>query len=323
MHPFFRAFACVAAVTLAQGAQAATRYATPSTLTFTIAQAQPGDTVKLAAGTYGDVVLPVRNHNTPVRIDGTNATIRSITFRGTAGWVWTGGRIVSPPPPAVWRNVMIDNAHRIELSGTTLTGGHTGVVVTRGSSNITIRNNIATDLESDGFNVATATRVNLIGNTCQKFRPISPIFDAQGRMLKDGTHPDCIMLWSEKGQKPTSDIVIIGNKAFGKMQGISHFWHPSLGRDKVYRVKVLNNIVDVTYWHGINMNDTPGAEVRGNRVSSETGARMLNFPFGPIKVWLKANEGISCGNSVEDFSTGEGTAPCTVTVSGDTTAAGG
>lgn len=321
MHRFTRAFACVAAVACASGAQAATRYATPATLAFTLSQAQPGDVVKLAAGTYSDVVLPVRNNATAITIDASAATVRSLMIRGTSGWVWKGGRIVSPLPPAVWRNVMIDNARRIEVTGTTLTGGHTGVLVTRGSSDIMLRNNNATGLQSDGFNIATATRVSLIGNTCQNFNPIPPVYDASGKLLKDGTHPDCIMMWSEKDQVPTSDITIIGNRAIGKMQGISHFWHAALGRDKVYRVRAYNNVVDVTYWHGIMLDDTPGSDVRNNRVSSAAGARMLNYPYAPIRTWLKASgDGeTACDNVVEDYPTAEPTVACVVPASTTTT----
>ena len=158
--------------------------------------------------------------------------------------------------------------------------------------------------------------MTLSGNICTSFVPIAPVFDAAGKMLKDGTHPDCIMMWSEKGKAPTSDITISYNRMSGKMQGITTFWHPILGRDKVYRVKAIGNIVDVTYWHGIMLDHTPGSEVRGNRVTSAAAARALNFPYSPIKTWLKANEAVACGNSVEDYPTGEGTSACSAAPSG-------
>lgn len=207
---------------------------------------------------------------------------------------------------------MIDNARRIEITGTTLTGGHTGVLVTRGSEDVTLRNNIATGLQSDGFNIATAKRVSLIGNTCSSFRPIRPVYSASGTLLKDGTHPDCIMLWSEANRPPTSDIVITGNRMSGTMQGIAHFYHPQLGRPPVYNLTVNDNIIDVTYWHGITLQHTVGAQVKRNRVSSAAGARALGYPFGPVRTWLKAEgTGIAaCGNYVEDYPGGTGTKPC-------------
>lgn len=320
-----RALACGLAVVCAFPAQAANRYATPSNLAFTLAQAQPGDVVYLAAGSYGDVTLPVRNHSPSVTVVATPATLRTLTIRGTAGWNWRGGKIVTPLPPAAWRNVMIDNARRIEVSGTTLTGGHTGMLITRGSSDIVARGNIATGLQSDGFNIATANRVTLANNTCSNFYPIPPVFDASGKMLKDGTHPDCIMMWSEKDRPATSDITIVGNTMIGKMQGIAHFWHPTLGRDKVYRVKVLNNKVDVTYWHGIQLENTPGSEMRGNKVSSQLGARMLNYPYAPIRVWAKSDTlgSLACDNIVEDFPTSEPTKACAMPLGESSGTSGG
>lgn len=279
----------------------------PAEVAGALKNARDGDRVVLAPGTYGDIVLPAADHAKPVVIDASAAKVRSLMIRGTAGWTWKGGVIDSPLPPtvqpaprdSVWRNVMIDNARRIELSGTTLTGGHTGVLVTRGSEDIMLRDNLATGLQSDGFNIATARRVSLVGNTCKDFSPIAPIYQ-NGRMVKDGTHPDCIMMWSEPGKPPTSDITITGNTMRGAMQGISHFWHPKLGRDKVYRVKVWDNVVDVSYFHGIFLEDTPGSDVRRNKVSTSRGATALGNPSMKVKAWLKPDKGSpSCGNIVD------------------------
>lgn len=306
-----RALAFLAALALAAAcsAEAATLRAKPETLAATLKSAKPGDRIVLARGSYGDVTLPVADHAEPVEVEASAARLRSLTFRGTSGWRWIGGTVDSPPKPAeppfpantVWRNVMIDNAHRIELAGVTLTGGHTGVLVTRGSSHIVLRDNIATGLESDGFNVATATHVSLIGNVCRDFRPIPPLYDAAGKvLLKDGTHPDCIMLWSEPGKPPTSDITIIGNRAEGAMQGISHFWHPQLGRDKVYRVTARDNIVTVSFWHGIMLEHTPDSVVRNNIVRTLKGATAAGRPHLKVKAWLRTDRDADrCGNVVD------------------------
>jgi hypothetical protein len=295
----------LAALLFALPAHAATLRAAPNTFKGVLAGAKAGDTVVLARGSYGDVMLPARDHAKPVSIDARAAVVRSLTIRGTAGWRWTGGTVDSPPlqPPhgahTVWRNVMIDSAHRIELAGVTLTGGHTGVLVTRGSSDIVLRDNIATGLQSDGFNIATATRVSLLGNTCRDFRPIPPVYDG-ARMVKDGTHPDCIMLWSETGRPPTSDITIIGNRAEGAMQGIAHFWHPRLGRDKVYRVTARDNIVEVSYFHGIMLENTPGSDIRNNVVRTIKGATAAGRPSLRVKAWLRSDkEARRCGNTVD------------------------
>lgn len=310
-----RVSACLLVVSSANCAQARVLPANPTNLVLALTQAQPGDTIRLAPGNYEDVNLPARDNRTAVTIDATGATLRTLTIRNTAGWTWRGGVIKTPLPPTAWRNVMIDNARRIEIAAVKLTGGETGMLITRGSEDIVVRNNIATNLRSDGFNIATARRVTLSGNTCSDFHPTPPIYDAKGKLLKDGTHPDCIMMWSEPGKQPTSDITITNNRMTGTMQGISHFWHPKLGRDKVYRVVATGNIVNVTYWHGIMLDDTPGSIVQNNHVSSFPGSLMPNFPYAPIRTWLKASRGgtVACGNIVSDYPKGEGTERCAST----------
>lgn len=306
----FLAALCLAACSAAP-ALAETLRANPTTLARQLATAKPGDVVVLDQNrVYGDVAVPVRDHAAPVEIVAFNTKVRSLTFRNTAGWRWLGGTIDSPLPPtvqpfpknAVWRNAMIDNAHRIEIANVAFTAGDIGVLVTRGSSDVILRGNLFTGLRSDGVNIATATRVSLIGNTCRDFRPISPIWDAAGKvMLKDGTHSDCVMMWSEPGKAPTGDITIIGNRANGKMQGISHFYHPQLGRDKVYRVRVEDNDLTIFgQWHGIMLENTPGSIVRRNVVRTAPGSVAAGRPDLKPKVWVKTDaDAVRCGNVVD------------------------
>lgn len=308
MRGFFTLLATLAlAAPVASPLRAATLRADPATLKAVLASAQPGDTVVLAKDRlYGDVVVPVKDHAVPVEIEAAGATLRSLTFRRTSGWRWLGGIIDSPPldPPfgarTVWRNVTIEASNRIELAGAVLTGGETGVLVTRGSSDVMLRGNIATGLRSDGFNIATATRVSLIGNTCRDFRPIPAIYDAAGKLVKDGTHPDCIQLWSEKGQPPTSDLTIIGNRIYGAMGGITHFYKPELGRDKVYRVRAWNNDIEISQFWGMALTDTPGSDIRFNRVATIPGAVDPARAWVKIKVYFTSDpDAVRCGNTFE------------------------
>ncbi|WP_375290996.1 hypothetical protein [Qipengyuania sp.] len=267
--------------------------ATCVTLAATLASAQPGDTVTLS-GKCGDISLPRRDNAKPITIDASDARVRSLTIRGTAGWVWLGGTIDAPLPPEVWVNVFIDGSKRIEVAGATLTGGKTGVLVTRGSEDITLRGNVAIGLQSDGFNIATAKRVHLLGNTCTAFKPIPPVYDG-ARLVKDGTHPDCVQIWSFPGQMTTSDINVIGNRIYGKMQGITNF-----GAAPPQNVRVMNNEVEVSYWHGIAMTNSPGSFVWNNVVRTIEGAKAPNYPYYNIKAGIRADT--QCGNVVDGDS---------------------
>ncbi|WP_375290994.1 hypothetical protein [Qipengyuania sp.] len=276
--------------------QAETLHANPITFHSVARDAKAGDTIVLdQRWIYGDLSLPRANHAVPVTIMASGTRARSLTIRQTAGWKWMGGTIASPLPPAVWVNVFIDNSDRIEIVGTTLTGGQTGVLVTRGSQDITLRNNIATGLRSDGFNIATASRVSLVGNMCTEFRPIPPVYRGT-RLIKDGTHPDCIQVWSENGKPATSDIFIVGNRIGAGMQGITNF-----GARPPERVFVWNNDISMAgYWWAIAMNETTGADVRNNKVRTIQGSRAVGRPDLFVQAMVETSDhAVRCGNEVD------------------------
>ncbi|WP_375290995.1 hypothetical protein [Qipengyuania sp.] len=275
--------------------QAKTLRATPESFPAVAKAAKGGDTIILdRSRQFGDVRLPPANHAVPVTIDATGTKLTSLTIRGTSGWKWVGGTIDAPLPPKAWVTVMIDGAKRIEVAGATLTGGQTGVLVTRGSEDIVLRENIATGLRSDGFNIATATRVSLIGNTCKDFKPIPPVFQGK-KMIKDGTHPDCIQIWSEKGKPPTSDIAIIGNRIGGGMQGITNF-----GALPPERVRIWDNDIEMSgFWWAIAMKGTKEADIRNNTVRTLPGSTAFGRPDVPARANVQADNGNRCGNRVD------------------------
>lgn len=282
----------------ATSAHAETLRANPETFAAVADAAKAGDTIILDQNRrMRDVRLPVKDHNPPVTIIASNTKLRSLTIRNTSGWTWLGGTIDAPLPPTVWVNVMIDNAKRIEIAGAILTGGQTGVLVTRGSEDITLRGNIATGLRSDGFNVASSTRVSLVGNTCIDFKPIPPIYEGT-KLIKDGTHPDCIQIWSEAGKPPTSDIAIIGNRIGGGMQGITNF-----GALPPKRVRVWNNEIAMSgFWWAIAMNGVKGADVRHNEVRTLPGSRALGQPDLKTTAIVQGDLATRCGNTVDRIS---------------------
>lgn len=294
---FHRPLLAALALVPASCAAATTLTATPVTFAKVAAKAKDGDRIVLAAGNYGDVRLPPVDHAKPVTIDASRATARSLTIkRPTAGWTWRGGVIDSPLPPGIWFNITMRGAKRIEIAGVTLTGGFTGVQVNE-SQDVVLRNNLATGLQSDGFNIMSSQRVSVIGNTCRDFRPLLPIYDPAGKLIKDGTHDDCVQLWSNKGGVPTRDITIVGNTARGYMQGIGVYGNPG---PPVENITVEGNDLELAMWHGINIADAKGVVVaRNNKVRAVPGARQLNAPFHEVKPWLKTPPGaVTCGNVV-------------------------
>ena len=70
---------------------AADRPVVPSRLAEALAKAKPGDTITLAPGDYGDVVLPRVDNPKAVTVDASQARLRSLTVRQTSGWTWRPG----------------------------------------------------------------------------------------------------------------------------------------------------------------------------------------------------------------------------------------
>lgn len=271
----------------------------PSRLAEALAKAHPGDTITLAPGDYGDVVLPRADHRPAVTVDASQARLRSLRIAKTAGWVWRGGIIDGALPPAQSFDVTIGAAKRIEIAKVTLTGSKVGVTVSHGSEDIVLRDNLATGLLSDGFNVNWARRVSLIGNTCRDFKPLLPVYDAAGKQLSAGTHNDCVQLWSVEGQEPTSDITITGTTARGYMQGIGQYNRGGLIRN----LTVRDNDMEISFWNGIAFSNVEGADIRNNRVRSVAGAKAQRFPHQPIRTWIivKGTGVTLCGNTAPDM----------------------
>lgn len=290
-----RTIALLAAALLATTpASAATRYARPTTLAAVLAAAKAGDRIVLARGSYGDVKLPVRDHAPAVEIEASQARMRSLTAIGTAGWTWRGGTFAGEPSPKQWTTVDIRGSHRIEVASATMTGTQDGARIGLGSSDIVMRGNTVRGMTSDGFQIAGAERVSIIGNSCVDVRPIAPVFDAAGKMVKDGTHPDCVQFWSD-GKFPTRDLLIAGNKVRGDFQGIGKF-----GAGTVERVTVTGNDILVSSWWGISLTNVTGAVVRNNTVRTIPGARSGGPRPQAVKTRLRTQSGAArCGNTLD------------------------
>ena len=276
--------------------------ATPATLPQVIARAKPGDTITLAPGNYPTVIIANRVNDRPVVVDASAATLREVTFRGSAGWTWQGGKIVGPPEQ--FYGSLIDNSKRIRIVGVTYSGVRVGTAVFRNSENVELLKNRYDGVRSDGINIAGARNVRVVGNTCVNFKPIPPTYDAAGKkLLRDGDHPDCVQAWVVPNHLPTENLYIAENYANGDMQGI-------FAGSGTRNVTVIRNDLTVSHWHAISFPDSEGLSIRDNRVRTVPGARMKNAPYGPVTAWIRYNVGEACGNQVRDRPKGPESKPC-------------
>ncbi len=280
--------------------------ATPATLPAQLRAARSGDTITLREGRYGAVSVIRRKFDRRVRVDARNAVFTGITMRSVMGMEWLGGTIVGPRLQTF--GISIADSRDILVSGMRITGPRVGVAMAR-STDIDVIGNSFDGVRSDGVNIAMSQRVRITGNACINFKPIRAIYSSDGRLLVDGDHSDCIQGWSRRGFRPTSDITITDNAAEGEMQGISFFDPGQGGYD---RITIRNNDLNLSYWNGIVIYEGRNSLITGNHVRTIPGARALNWPFQPIRTWIytTGSNNRACGNIVESYPDGEGTARC-------------
>ena len=291
-------------VAVATGCYAKSGPIQPGELAAAIASARPGDRLVLARGEFAPLNITDRTFPTPITIEASAATIDGVTIRGSRGITIIGGTVRTDPAQTFV--IAVDFSKNITLSGIRVTGGRIGITVSR-SQDVKVQKNDFDGVRSDGVNIAMSQRVLIEDNLCHNFNPIQATYDAAGKLVKDGDHPDCVQGWSNPRYPPTADITIVGNKGSGFMQGI-FFGNP--GQGGFDRLIVRNNEFTLSAFNGIVLAEARNSVVRDNIVRTAPGAKMNNYPFKPVTSWIKIMNGRDnqvCGNTVDQpkFSDGK------------------
>lgn len=288
--------ALLLALCLATPAMSETIPVTPSTIKAALAKAKPGDALVLSDGDYGQVETPRKTFAPPLRFEAAKARVRYLRVFNSDGIEWRGGSFSSPREQS-WA-VHIDGSRNVTIAGIHATGAKIGINVMR-STDVDVLGNRLEGLRSDGINIAMSQRVRVIGNQCLNFDPILPIYDAKGKLLKDGDHPDCVQAWSRKAYPLTADILIAGNYGDGLMQGV---WFEDYGDGGYDRVTVRDNDFRLGMFNGVVIKGGRDVTITGNRVRGIPGAVLLAYPHPVVKPWIKADgERITmCGNVESD-----------------------
>ncbi len=299
-----RAFAAfVSFAAFATPLAAASLNADPRTLDQVFARAKGGDTIMLAPGDYASVRLVGRRFAPALTLDASKARFTGLELRGVDGLSIRGGQYLLPAAikhprtgqPVFGSAIRMDNVRSIAIDAArfqgpggdkadspfgegygvfvlrgadviieagAFSGFKTGVVLSRIEGFRLARNRFAL-MRSDGIQVAESRKGLIEGNTCGETR------------IRDQEHPDCIQLWSRPTSPPTADVVIRGNRANGKMQGIFMGNHIRNGVDDggFDRILIENNELTVGFPHGIALGSSRDSTVRNNKVETLAGAR--------------------------------------------------
>lgn len=274
--------------------------------------ARPGQTITLPAGDHGALVLSNLRFDQPIRINASAARFSSIVIRSSRGITIDGGTVIGPGGRSY--GVHVDRSTGISINGMAITGAHRGMVIAR-SVNVQAVGNQFVGLLSEGVNIAQSQRILIERNVCRNFNPIQPTYNADGSLLRDGDHPDCIQGWSRPDAPPTSDVRIIGNRAEGYMQGVFFGNHVRDGVDDggFDRITIRDNIVRVSMPNGISLSAARNSEVINNQVLTIPGSMSVRDPNRSIRANLNIRNGVNvraCGNRVDAVPTAIGQQPC-------------
>lgn len=277
-----------------------------------IRDAGPGDNIIVPSTFTGPLVITNKNTAAPITVRIESSTLENIVVRGSSNIILEGGKVIGGP--TVTRGVSIENSKSIVIREMTVTGAVRGIIVER-SQSVGVFNNILTELRTGGVIVAESQNLVIEGNSCTNFNPKPKIYAADGTVLQDGDHPDCIQAWSRSTTAPSADILIRGNRMVGKMQGIFLGNHIRNGIDDggFDRVIIESNYVDVSYPMGISVTGLRVGRIVGNEVRTIEGSRLTNGTGYLISATISAFSStnvVACDNIVQARPTGFGTQPC-------------
>lgn len=270
-------------------------------LAAAIKNARGGETIQLAAGRYGDVVIDQRNFARPVTIgaaEAAAATIETLQVRGSRNIAFRDiamGRARRPGEPDWMTLHRVSDSQAISFTGVTVHGSDDdnpsndgyGVTVTNsqdvtfaksvfrdlwkalmlvGSTRVEVSGSRFVTLREDGINAAGCEDLVIDGNHFEDFRPLA------------GGHPDAIQLYSAQQKRGQARIRITNNVILqGKGSGVQGIW---IADPKTYGyrdVTIANNLIHSNdMWNGIGIVGVTGARIIGNTlVSSDRDEKTL------------------------------------------------
>lgn len=287
--------------------------AAPFDLVGWLNNAKGGEVLQLPPGDYGTVNVPEKSYSKPVRVVATGSTFGRIGIGYVKNLTWSGGTVTGYGREQPGVDIRYSTSITIERM--TVTNARVGISMQR-SQDVALLYNTLQGLHIDGVNIAESQRVLVQGNVCRNFTPILAVYDGNGKLVRDGDHPDCIQAWSRKTTAPTADITVRSNWINGQMQGV--FFGDQIvngvGDGGFDRIKIVDNRVRVTFPNGVRIENGRASVVIGNKVDTVPGSMLPMRRDQPVAATVvKINgTGTWCGNSASAGAwKPDGVQPCT------------
>lgn len=271
--------------------------ATPATLGLVLAASKPGATLRLK-GDFGVATISGK-WATPITLDASGATFRSLRIRNASGIILRGGTWKLEEPD--WAgSIMVTGSDHISIHDSVIDNAGTSSGISfRDSTDVllqgaridrtkvavsllhvtraTIRDTTMMRVAIDGMDIASSHQVLAQNNACL------------GNRLVDDHHPDCIQMWSIQGETPTSDITLRDNLAFGGTQGFTGFSRTGGGFD---RIIIDGNVAVITYPNGVALMSGRQSRISNNRLSTLPGSKYRTHVY-----LVDSPDTVVCGNT--------------------------
>jgi len=274
-------------------------------LTAALNSARGGDTIQLASGDYGSLVLDGRTFSSDVTITSgggavfrdvditgvSNLAIRNVDFTGSSR---TSGNMVSISESSgitidntefsgtaiggVQNGLSVNNSSDIQLSNSELTDFYYGAAF-RKVDNLRVLNNDVNSMDFDGLRFAQVNNVLIQGNY---------LHDMDGPV--DGGHRDMIQFWTAETTTPSSNVTIRANVidiGDGKMIQSVFVYNEAVlagaGTGMYYRNFLIEgNHIEGVHPHGIYVGESIGLSIRNNTVVKDPTSAAYERNWEPV-----------------------------------------
>ncbi len=290
--------------------------------------AQPGNTIELAAGNYGDVSLDGYVYSDFVTLISADpaqpAIFETLHIKNSSHLRVDNIKIehILDPSEPDWVSAMrIDKSHYIEVLNSEFSGSSDGNYANDGqgllaldstnitiagnefhdlktgagfgrSENIELRDNSFHDIRSDGVNIGTSSHVVVEDNTFRDFYP------------EPGDHPDMIQVFNNGATQDTTDIVIRNNTlSQGQGAAVQGIFIEGVPKGEVgispfsmSDVVIEGNSISLDSAQGIWVADVSGLDIIGNHVAEANGTGLT-----PIIRTIRTEDATVANNTAPSF----------------------
>lgn len=187
--------------------------------------------------------------------------------------------------------IRLDNSSKFLFKNSIISQFNRGLTVSN-CTEIDFFGNDFIQIQSDAVDLTGCKKIRFDHNYYNDFRPTKPVYDSNGKMIKDGDHPDCIQAFSNNASDDCEDI-IIRNECVNMTpdKAGQGFWLSDARFGGHRKVVIEDNLLCSTFWHCIAPVACTGAVVRRNTILQVQGSPYRPWFNCPADARVEENKG--------------------------------